>query len=171
MCIRDSTSTAPSWHYEVVAPGFKYNLTDVAAAMARVQLTRSVPMRERRSAIAAYYDEVLADLPLRLPARPSDPGTDHAWHLYTLRLSGDGRMGRDEFIHRMSAAGIGCSVHFIPLHHHPYWRAFRGTNAPTLPVADREFASVVSIPVFSAMTDAQVERVGATVRAVLGGGS
>jgi dTDP-4-amino-4,6-dideoxygalactose transaminase len=165
------TSTAPSWHYEVIAPGYKYNLTDVAAAMARVQLTRSVPMRERRSAIAAYYDEVLADLPLRLPARPQDPGTDHAWHLYTLRLSGEARMGRDEFIQRMADAGIGCSVHFIPLHHHPYWRAFRGTDAPTLPVADREFASVVSIPIFSAMTDAQVERVGATVQAVLGGGS
>lgn len=165
------TSTAPSWHYEVIAPGYKYNLTDVAAAMARVQLTRSVPMRERRSAIAAYYDEVLADLPLRLPARPQHPGTDHAWHLYTLRLSGDARMGRDEFIQRMADAGIGCSVHFIPLHHHPYWRAFRGTDAPTLPVADREFASVVSIPIFSAMTDAQVERVGATVQAVLGGGS
>lgn len=165
------TSTAPSWHYEVIAPGFKYNLTDVAAAMARVQLTRSVPMWERRSGIAAYYDEVLADLPLRLPARPNHPGTDHAWHLYTLRLSGDARMGRDEFIQRMSDAGIGCSVHFIPLHHHPYWRVFRGTNAPRLPVADREFASVFSIPIFSAMTDAQVERVGATVRAVLGGGS
>ncbi len=165
------TSTAPSWHYEVVAPGFKYNLTDVAAAMARVQLTRSVAMRERRSAIADHYDQVLADLPVRLPARPSEPDTQHAWHLYGLRLAADAPIGRDEFIQRMSDAGVGCSVHFIPLHHHPYWRDLRGADAPALRVADAQFPLAVSIPIFSGMTDAQVQRVGETVRAVLGGRS
>ena len=164
------TSTAPSWHYEVVAPGFKYNLTDVAASMARVQLTRSVAMRERRSAIADHYDSALAGLPLRLPSCPT-PGTQHAWHLYALRLTDDAPMGRDDFIQRMSDAGVGCSVHFIPLHHHPYWRDLRGADAPALPVADAQFARAVSIPIFSSMTDAQVERVGQTVRAVLEGRS
>lgn len=164
------TSTAPSWHYEVVAPGFKYNLTDVAASMARVQLTRSVAMRERRSAIADHYDSALAGLPLPLPSRPA-PGTQHAWHLYALRLTDDAPMGRDDFIQRMSDAGVGCSVHFIPLHHHPYWRDLRGADAPALPVADAQFARAVSIPIFSSMTDAQVERVGQTVRAVLEGRS
>ncbi len=163
------TSTAPSWHYEVVAPGFKYNLTDVAAAMARVQLTRSVAMRERRSAIAARYDDVLAGLPVRLPSRPAHPQTHHAWHLYVLRLTEDASMGRDEFIQRMSDAGVGTSVHFIPLHHHPYWRDLRGPDAAPLPVADAQFQCAVSIPIFSSMSDQQVERVGETVRAVLEG--
>jgi len=165
------TSTAPSWHYEVVAPGFKYNLTDVAASMARVQLTRSVAMRERRSAIAAHYDGALAGLPVRLPSRPVHPGTHHAWHLYVLRLTDDAPMGRDEFIQRMSDSGVGTSVHFIPLHHHPYWRDLRGADAPTLPVADAQFQRAVSIPIFSSMSDAQVQRVGETVRAVLEGRS
>jgi dTDP-4-amino-4,6-dideoxygalactose transaminase len=165
------TSTAPSWHYEVVAPGFKYNLTDVAASMARVQLGRSVAMRERRSSIAARYDEALADLPVRLPARPVDAGTQHAWHLYVLRITQAAPMGRDEFIQQMADAGVGCSVHFIPLHHHPYWRELRGPNAPSLRVADAQFESAVSIPIFSSMTDDQVARVAETVRTVLGGRS
>jgi len=163
------TSTAPSWHYEVVAPGFKYNLTDVAASMARVQLGRALAMRERRTAIAAHYDEHLAGLPVRLPSRPTDSGTEHAWHLYVLRLTDDAPMGRDEFIQRMSDAGVGCSVHFIPLHHHPYWRDLRGPQSPALPVADAQFERAVSIPIFSSMTDAQVARVAQAVRTVLGG--
>ncbi len=163
------TSTAPSWHYEVVAPGFKYNLTDVAASMARVQLGRALAMRERRTAIAAHYDEHLAGLPVRLPSRPVDSGTEHAWHLYVLRLTDDAPMGRDEFIQRMSDAGVGCSVHFIPLHRHPYWRDLRGPQAPALPVADAQFERAVSIPIFSSMTDAQVARVAQAVRTVLGG--
>lgn len=163
------TSTAPSWHYEVVAPGFKYNLTDVAASMARVQLGRSVAMRDRRSAIAAQYDRALAGLPVRLPSRPADPGTQHAWHLYVLRLTDEAPVARDEFIQRMADAGVGCSVHFIPLHHHPYWRDLRGPDAPALPVADAQFGRAVSIPIFSSMTDDQVSRVAETVRAVLEG--
>ena len=165
------TSTAPSWHYEVVAPGFKYNLTDVAASMARVQLTRSAAMRARREAIADHYDSVLAGLPLRLPSRPADSGTQHAWHLYVLRLAENAPFGRDEFIQRMADAAVGCSVHFIPLHHHPYWRDLRGADAPGLPVADAQFERAVSIPIFSSMSDAQVDRVAQTVRSVLEGRS
>ncbi len=163
------TSTAPSWHYEVVAPGFKYNLTDVAASMARVQLGRSVAMRERRSAIATHYDQALAGLPVALPSRPAGPGTQHAWHLYVLRLTDEAPVTRDEFIQRMADAGVGCSVHFIPLHHHPYWRDLRGPLAPPLPVADAQFERAVSIPIFSSMTDDQVSRVAETVRTVLEG--
>ncbi len=163
------TSTAPSWHYEVVAPGFKYNLTDVAAALGRVQLRRSVAMRERRAAIAARYDQAFAALPVQRPARPADPATTHAWHLYVLRLTDAAGIGRDEFIQRMSDLGVGTSVHFIPLHHHPYWRDLRGPDAPALPVADAQFARVLSLPIFSAMTDDQVERVIAAVTTALGG--
>ncbi|MBP6994791.1 MAG: DegT/DnrJ/EryC1/StrS family aminotransferase [Phycicoccus sp.] len=153
------TSTAPSWHYEVVAPGYKYNMTDVAAAMGRVQLSRATQMRAKRAAIAQRYDEGLAGLPLVLPARPEDTGTEHAWHLYVLRLGADAPLGRDEFIERMAKAGVGTSVHFIPLHTHPYWRELRGPDAPALPVADAQFNLAVSLPIWSAMTTDQVDRV------------
>jgi dTDP-4-amino-4,6-dideoxygalactose transaminase len=153
------TSTAPSWHYEVVAPGFKDNLTDTAAAMGRVQLSRSREMKDKRSAIAARYDNAFAHLPVDLPARPGGPETQHAWHLYVLRLRPESSIDRNEFIERMAASGVGTSVHFIPLHKHPYWRDLRGDDAPVLTVADTEFERVVSLPIFSAMTGAQVERV------------
>jgi dTDP-4-amino-4,6-dideoxygalactose transaminase len=161
------TSTAPSWHYEVVAPGFKDNMTDVAAAMGRVQLTRSDAMREARTAIAARYDEAFADLPVRLPARPSTRDTTHAWHLYVVRLTDGTPVDRNTFIERMAQEGVGCSVHFIPLHHHTYWRELRGADAPSLPVADHEFARAVSLPIFSSMTPVQVDKVIEAVRSVL----
>ncbi len=161
------TSTSPSWHYEVVAPGFKYNLTDPAAAMGRVQLTRSREMKDKRSAIAARYDAAFEGLPVRRPARPVAPDTEHAWHLYVLRLTEQAGMSRDEFIAAMAEAGVGTSVHFIPLHHHPVWARLRGPEAPALPCADTEFASVVSLPIFSAMTDDQVERVISAVTTIL----
>jgi dTDP-4-amino-4,6-dideoxygalactose transaminase len=143
----------------VVAPGFKDNLTDTAAAMGRVQLSRSREMKDKRSAIAARYDNAFAHLPVDLPARPGGPETQHAWHLYVLRLRPESSIDRNEFIERMAASGVGTSVHFIPLHKHPYWRDLRGDDAPVLTVADTEFERVVSLPIFSAMTGAQVERV------------
>ncbi len=175
----------PTWAYEVVAPGFKYNLTDPAAAMGRVQLRRAVAMRRARAAIAARYLDAFADLPVRLPAIGPDgtaaTGSDgtaatgphgpaeHAWHLFVLRLSDDAPVGRDDFIEALRAAGVGTSVHFIPLHRHPYWRDRFAGGPGAYPVADDAYARAVSLPIFSAMTDAQVERVVAVVREVLGG--
>lgn len=161
------TSTSPSWHYEVVAPGFKDNLTDTAAAMGRVQLSRSTQMKAKRTAIAARYDEAFAGLPLDLPAHPDGEGTEHAWHLYVLRLHPDARVDRNAFIEAMAERGVGTSVHFIPLHKHPYWAGLRGATAPALAVADEEFEKAVSLPVFSGMTDDQVDRVIAAVTSVL----
>ena len=162
------TSTAPSWHYEVVAPGFKDNMTDLAAALGRVQLTRSAAMRGRRAAIAAQYDAAFADLAVRLPARPVTSATTHAWHLYVLRLKPQAPVERNRFIELMAQAGVGCSVHFIPLHHHPYWRELRGAHAPALPVADAQFGRAVSLPIFSSMTQEQIDKVIASVRSILG---
>ena len=159
-------STAPSWHYEVVAPGFKYNLTDPAAAIGRVQLRRAPLMAARRAAIAATYGDALADLPLRLPAAAPE-GDRHAWHLYVIRLSEEARLGRDDFIAEMARAGVGCSVHFIPLHRHPYWRERYGLSDADFPVATAQFERVVSLPIYSGMTAGQVERVTDTVRKVL----
>ncbi len=162
------TSTSPSWHYEVVAPGFKYNLTDLAAAIGRVQLSRSQVMKDKRTAIADRYDAAFAGLPVELPARPHRDDSEHAWHLYVLRLGKDAAITRDEFIASMAEQGVGTSVHFIPLHKHPVWAQLRGPHAKALPVADREFERVVSLPIFSAMSTSQVDRVIAAVLAILG---
>ncbi|MBN1173796.1 MAG: DegT/DnrJ/EryC1/StrS family aminotransferase, partial [Micromonosporaceae bacterium] len=148
-------STVPSWHYEVVAPGYKYNLTDPAAAMGRVQLRRVRAMRDRRAAIAARYDEAFAGLPLRTP--PHAPAGDtHAWHLYVIRLADGAPVRRDAFIAQLACAGVGCSVHFIPLHRHPFWKAHCRLDDGGFPVASAEFARVVSLPIFSGLTDPQV---------------
>ncbi|NNM45777.1 DegT/DnrJ/EryC1/StrS family aminotransferase [Knoellia koreensis] len=159
-------STAPAWRYEVVAPGYKYNLTDPAAAMGLVQLRRARAMRDRRAAIAQTYLDAFADLPVDLPARGGREVL-HAWHLFVIRMRTEGGRSRDAFIEEMAKAGVGCSVHFIPLHLHPYWHDSLGARPDDLPVASAEFERVVSLPAFSAMTDAQVERVVGAVRRVL----
>lgn len=157
-------STAPSWQYEVVAPGFKYNLPDPAAALGRVQLSRSASMQGRRAAIAARYDEAFSGLPVTPPARAAT-GDQHAWHLYVLRLAPDAGLARNEFIAEMARRGVGCSVHFIPLHRHPYWRESCDLEDGDFPVATIEFGRVVSLPIFSAMSEGQIDKVvGAVAR-------
>lgn len=156
-------STGPAWSYDVVAPGFKYNLTDPAAALGLVQLERSDEMRLRREKIAAAYRENLSATALTLPPEPA-PSVLHAWHLYVVRLP-VGR-SRDEFIERMFAQGVACSVHFIPLHRLSYWRS-RLPSGATFPVADREHERAVSLPIYSAMSDADIERVIHAVRSAL----
>lgn len=156
-----------SWAYEVIAPGYKYNLTDPAAAMGRVQLTRAAAMRDRRSAIAARYNEAFADLPVRRPATARRSDT-HAWHLYVMRLTPDAPINRDAFIDEMGLRhAIGCSVHFIPLHRHPYWRDRYRLVEAAFPAAEAAFAGAVSLPLSSALTDEQVDRVIAATRVLL----
>ncbi len=158
--------TTPAWRYDVVAPGFKYNLTDPAAAIGRVQLRRARDMRRARELIAGRYFDALADLPLDLPARA--PDTDaHAWHLFVVRLRPDAPVDRDLFIELMARRGIGCSVHFIPLHMQPYWRDRYSLNDSRFPCASAEFPRVVSLPIFSSMTQAQQARVVDGIRSVL----
>lgn len=160
-------STVPAWRYDVVAPGFKYNLTDPAAAVGRVQLQRSHTMRSAREHIADRYLQSLIHLPLDLPSR--GPVTDlHAWHLFVVRLRPDAPVDRDRFIELMAEEGVGCSVHFIPLHMQSYWRERYALDDARFPVATAEFSRVVSLPIFSSMTDQQVDRVIMAVRSVLG---
>jgi len=159
-------SKGASWRYDVVAPGYKYNLTDPAAAMGRVQLTRAESMRTARESIAQRYSAAFADLPLDLPAGPGE-GMTHGWHLYVVRLRDDAPIDRDAFIDSMASLGVGCSVHFIPLHLQPYWRDSLHLSPADFPVASREFSRVVSLPAFSSMTDAQVDRVVEAVRSLL----
>jgi len=160
------TATVPSWYYEIVAPGFKYNLTDIAAAMGLHQLAKAHAFQARREAIARQYDAALAGLPVLTPPWPA--GADrHAWHLYVLRLADGAGVPRDRFIERLFAAGIGCSVHYIPLHLQPYWRDRYGLQPAQFPASQRAFERMVSLPLYTRMTDADVQRVVAAVRAAL----
>jgi dTDP-4-amino-4,6-dideoxygalactose transaminase len=162
------TSERPTWYYEVVAPGFKYNMTDLAASIGLHQLRKSTAFHARRTALADAYDAALGDLPVVLPPRP-DPGCSHAWHLYVIRLRDDAPVGRDEFIRRMYARGIGCSVHYIPLHQQPYWRHRYGLRQEQFPVSQRFFEQCVSLPIYTKMTDGDLARVVAAARASLSG--
>ena len=160
------TAKVPSWYYEIVAPGFKYNLTDIAAALGLHQLKRARGFQQRRAQIAARYDEAFAALPLLTPPRPA-AGELHAWHLYALRLGDGAGIARDRFIEALFEQGIGCSVHYIPLHLHPYWRERYGLQPAQFPHSQRAYERLVSLPIYTRMSDADVERVIAAVRRVL----
>ncbi len=154
-------SDRPQWFYEVVAPGFKYNLTDPAAALGLGQLARCDDMWTRRSAISDAYRAAFAGDP-RMDLPPcAPPGDRHAWHLFVVRLRG---VARDRFVAAMTARGIGTSVHFIPLHLHPYWRGRYGWQPGDFPAAHASYVRSVSLPIYSRMSDADVDRVVSAVR-------
>lgn len=161
------TSKTPAWYYEVVAPGFKYNMTDVAAAMGRQQLARLPAFVERRQYLAQRYHAALAHLPLVLPAA-APKGDVHAWHLYVVRLAADAHLTRDDLVQGLSDQGIGTSVHYVPLHRHPYWRDRYQLTPAMFPRADAAYQAMVSIPLFTAMTDADQDRVIAALQKLLG---
>ncbi|MBN9573383.1 DegT/DnrJ/EryC1/StrS family aminotransferase [Alicycliphilus denitrificans] len=161
------TSKTPAWYYEVVAPGFKYNLTDIAAALGLVQLQRLPRFLERRQHLAGRYHAALAGLPLVLPA-DAPSGDVHAWHLYVVRLAAGARLSRDELIQALSERGIGTSVHYVPLHRHPYWRDRYRLAPEQFPHADAAYRAMLSLPLFTAMHDAEQDRVIAALRELLG---
>ncbi len=162
------TAKVPSWYYEVVAPGFKYNLTDIAAAMGLHQLKKVRAFQQRRAAIAARFDMAFAGLPLITPPGPA-AGDLHAWHLYALRLGKDAAITRDRFIESLFEQCIGCSVHYIPLHLHPYWRDRYQLQAAQFPHSQLAYERLISLPIYTRMSDADVDRVIAAVRRALGG--
>jgi len=161
------TSKVPSWYYEVVAPGFKYNLTDIAAALGIQQLKRAQAFYAQRCRLAAVYDKALAGLPVVLPPKAA-AGSLHAWHLYVLRLADGAGIERDRFIERLFNAGIGCSVHYIPLHLHPYWRERYALRPEQFPHSQRAYERMVSLPLYTRMGLEDVQRVAAAVRVALG---
>jgi dTDP-4-amino-4,6-dideoxygalactose transaminase len=160
------TATVPSWYYEIVAPGFKYNLTDIAAALGLHQLKRVRGFQAKRVQLASRFEAGLAGLPLQLPPQPA-PGDQHAWHLYVVRLTDDAPVTRDRFIEKLFEAGIGCSVHYIPLHLHPYWRERYQLTPAMFPHSQRAYERMVSLPLYTRMGEADVDRVVAAVRAAL----
>jgi dTDP-4-amino-4,6-dideoxygalactose transaminase len=121
----------------------------------------------KRKVMAERYQQALADLPLILPFSPTSAGQEHAWHLYMIRLKPEAGIGRDEFIVKMTELGIGCSVHFIPLHLQPVWRETYHLTPQQFPVAQAAFEQEISLPLYTKMTEADQDRVIAAVRSLL----
>ncbi|GHV84966.1 spore coat protein [Spirochaetia bacterium] len=161
------TDNNASWYYEVIAPGFKYNLPDLLAAIGRVQLGRAMELLSMRESIARRYDAAFKNREAFIIAPPGG-----ARHLYTLRLRNPGcplkgnPSKRDSFIEKLRSRGIGTSVHFIPLHLMPYYRERYGLKAEDLRESYRRFTETVSLPIWPGMTSAQVDRVIAAVLSV-----
>jgi len=141
-----------SWYYEIVAPGFKYNLTDIAASIGLCQLDRVHELMDARREIAAYFSTNLSlveelEVPLELQGRR------HAWHLYAIRLRLSSlTIDRNQFIDKMIERGVAASVHWMPLHMHPYYRDSFGYAAGDFPVAAKVWSETISLPIFPGMT-------------------
>jgi dTDP-4-amino-4,6-dideoxygalactose transaminase len=160
-------STEGSWRYDVSYPGFKYNLTDVASALGLVQLRRLPALHARRCQLAALYTDCLQDTPqIDLPM--VRPEVESAWHLYVIRLR-PARVSvtRDQLIEHLRTAGIGTGVHFIPLHEHSYYRDTFGFKPADYPVASAAAQTIVSLPLYTSMSDDDVRCVAATLRSIL----
>lgn len=160
-------STKPAWFYEVIAPGFKYNMPDIAAAVGIHQLKRLPGFQVKRQKMSEVYFEAFANLPLELPVAAKNEDT-HAWHLFPIKIKPEARIERADFIDKMAELGIGCSVHFIPLHLHPYWKDTYNLKPEMFPVAQRIYEQEVSLPLYTKMTTEDQERVIKAVKQVLG---
>lgn len=160
-------SAEGSWYYEVSVPGFKYNLTDLQAALGLHQLARLEEITERRTELADRYTAGLSDLPeIELPA--VHPDIRHAWHLYAIRLQLELlKIDRAEFIEQLKAAGICTSVHFIPLHRQPYYRDCLGFQPSDFPVADDAYKRLISLPLYTRMTEQDADDVVEAVRYIV----
>lgn len=155
-----------SWYYEVVMPGFKYNMPDIMAAMGLAQLRKLERMQERRQQAWLRYEQELSGLPLLLPT--IRPEVESARHLFPIRVTADAPLGRDELFDALAQANIGTSVHFIPIHRHPYYREKYGWREDMFPVADEAFTRVLSLPMHGGLSDDDIMDVVAAVRACLG---
>jgi len=144
------------WAYEILAPGFKYNMTDIQGALGLWQLRKLDRFqRRRRDVVAAYQAAFAGEEALELPVERS--WVEHAWHLYVLRLQPAAlRIGRDQFIEEMAARNIGTSVHFIPIHLHPYYRNKYGYRTEAFPVAYDNFHRMMSLPLNPRLSDQDV---------------
>jgi perosamine synthetase len=155
----DRYSSSGSWDYKIVAPGFKYNLTDIAAAIGIHQLGRAEPMRQERQKIARRYYEELGEVDqIELPAVGEN--RLNSWHLFAIRLRLQRlKINRNSFIEELKRAGVGCSVHWRPLHLHPYYQKTFGWRATDFPVATAEWKRLISLPIFPGMRDEEIKHV------------
>jgi dTDP-4-amino-4,6-dideoxygalactose transaminase len=161
------TTKGAKWYYEITAPGYKCNLTDLAASIGVCQLEKAQNFQKRRQDIAHKYLEAFKDLPVELPYHDDNM---HSWHLFILRLREDAPIKRDAFIETMERQyNIGCSVHFIPLHLHSYWRDLLQLKQDDFPEAYQNYLRAVSLPIYTKMTDQDVDDVIQAVREILKG--
>jgi perosamine synthetase len=152
------------WDYRILAPGYKYNLTDVASALGLQQLRRAETLRQSRQRLARVYLDRLADsAELELP--PDPPDRIHSWHLFPIRLRLDRlSVDRNTFLQRLNECGVGTSVHWRPLHLHPYYQETFGYRPEDFPVASREWLRLISLPLFPGMSEGEQEHVIGAVR-------
>jgi perosamine synthetase len=152
------------WDYRIIAPGFKYNMTDIAAAVGGQQLERAESLRSRREAIAHGYRQALAGVEqIELP--PDPPDRLHAWHLFPIRLRLDRlSVDRNDFIELVHRQGVGCSVHWRPLHLHPYYEQTFGWQPAHLPVASAAWERLISLPLYPGMREEERAYVARVVR-------
>src|SRR5579863_1190310 len=152
-------SSEGSWYYEVLYPGFKYNMTDIQAALGLRQLQKLPKFQVRRREIVQRYNAAFSHFDLfQLPAERSE--VEHAWHIYMLRLNSERTaVARDQFIEELRMRNISSSVHFIPVHLHPYYRDKYGYSADAFPIAYREYQRMISLPLYPGMSDQDVDDV------------
>jgi len=157
-----------NWYYEVVACGFKYNLPDVLSAIGIHQLRKQEEFIQTRARYARIYNEAFADLPeIEIP--PDDPQSRHSWHLYMLRLNLDALViDRETFIRELRERQIGTSVHFIPIPLHPVYAEMAQQPRNHCPNALELYRRLISLPLYPAMTEGQLERVIGAVREIIG---
>ena len=168
--IWDRFTTGASWEYDVVAPGFKYNMPDLNAALGVQQLKKANKFRDKRQKIAENYYQELKDIPgLTLP-RLHCAMEDHSWYIFMVLIDPEktiNSMDRNQFITEMTKRQIGTSVHYKPLHLMTYYKKRYDLNPDNFPNANRIFKQCVSLPMFSAMTEDQLEYVIASIKKIL----
>ncbi len=160
-------SAEGSWYYEVIYPGYKYNLTDIASSLGIHQLAKCDTFWEGRQRCALGYQDRLGDLEEIVLPRAA-PHVQHSWHLYVIQIRPERlRISRNELIQQLGAAGIGTSVHYVPLHMHPWYRDTYGLQPDDFPMAKAAYERIISLPIFPRMTDDQVDYVCATLRRLI----
>jgi dTDP-4-amino-4,6-dideoxygalactose transaminase len=156
-----------SWYYEIVAPGFKYNLTDIAAALGLHQLRRADELHRRRTHWARWFNEQLAHIDeIILPWE--NPDRVHSWHLYPIRLRLDRlRINRAEFIDELKRNGVGSSVHWLPLHMHPYYRDTYGYQPGDISTAARLYPELITLPLYADLEESDAAHVCEVTRRIV----
>ncbi len=151
-----------NWYYEIIAPGYKYNMTDIAAALGIAQLRKADKFCHRRTEIARFYNKAFSHIEaIEIPhSSRLTPHTNHSWHLYVIKLNLEQlTIDRNSFIEELKSRGIGTSVHFIPLHIHPYYRDMYGYKPEDFPVAYETYQRIISLPIYPKMTDEDIQMV------------
>lgn len=149
------TDNKAAWYYEIVAPGYKYNMTDIASSLGIHQLKKCNLFYEKRKRIADIYNKEFASIPgLSLP-QVLNPSDKHAWHLYVIKVA----KNRNEFILKLKDKGVGASMHFIPLHTQPYWKEKYNLKETDFPVAYDNYLHSLSLPIFTKMSDEDITQV------------